>query len=94
MGMDVYGNDASTEEGEYFRASIWGWPSITTVMEASGYDVPMGWYHNDGEGLGCQEDCDHLADMMEGFLSENLLVYTGGLFCPAFFVCSLGIFDC
>lgn len=75
MGMDVYGNDVSTKEGEYFRASIWGWPSITTVMEACGYDVPLEWYHNEGAGLGCQEDCDHLADMMEAYLSENLLTF-------------------
>ena len=75
MGMDVTGNEPTTKEGEYFRASIWGWPSITTVMEACGYDVPLGWYHNDGEGLDCQEDCDHLATMMEGYLSENLLTF-------------------
>ncbi len=75
MGMDVYGNEPASSKGEYFRASIWGWPTITTVMEACGYDVPLGWYHNDGEGLGCQEDCDHLAYMMEGYLSEGKLTY-------------------
>ena len=75
MGMDVHGNDPTTKEGEYFRASIWGWPTITTVIEACGYDIPMSWYHNDGAGLGCQEDCDHLANMMDGYLSEGNLTF-------------------
>ncbi len=75
MGMDVYGTEPANSKGEYFRASIWGWPNITTVMEACGYDVPMSWYHNDGEGLGCQEDCDHLANMMDGYLSEGVLTF-------------------
>jgi len=75
MGMDVYGNEPANSKGEYFRASIWGWPTITTVMEACGHDVPPGWYHNDGEGLGSQESCDRLADMMEAYLSEGLLTY-------------------
>jgi len=73
MGMDVYGNEPANSKGEYFRASIWGWPTITTVMEACGHDVPPGWYHNDGEGLGSQESCDRLADMMEAYLSEGNL---------------------
>lgn len=75
MGMDVYGNEPANSKGEYFRASIWGWPTITTVMEACGHDVPPGWYHNDGEGLGSQESCDRLADMMEAYLSEDLTTY-------------------
>ena len=75
MGMDVYGNEPANSKGEYFRASIWGWPTITTVMEACGHDVPPGWYHNDGEGLGSQESCDRLADMMEAYLSEGNLTF-------------------
>jgi len=75
MGMDVYGNEPASDEGKYFRASIWGWPTITTVMEACGHDVPVGWYHNDGEGLGSQESCDRLADMMEAYLSEGILTF-------------------
>jgi len=75
MGMDVYGNDPKNSKGEYFRASIWGWPTITTVMEACGYDVPITWHANDGEGLTTQESCDQLADMMDGYLSEGLLTY-------------------
>lgn len=71
MGMDVYGNEPANSKGEYFRSSIWGWPNITTVMEACGYDVPQSWYMNDGEGLTTQESCDQLADMMDGFLSEK-----------------------
>lgn len=75
MGMDVFGHKPTTEEGKYFRASIWGWPSIITVMEASGYDVPSVWSFNDGEGLSTQESCDQLADMMDGYLSEQKLTY-------------------
>ncbi len=69
MGMDVSGLDPGTEKGKYFRASIWGWPTITTVIEATGYDVPQEWYYNDGEGLDCQEECDELADKMEAYIN-------------------------
>ncbi len=75
MGMDVYGQEPKNSKGEYFRASIWGWPTITTVMEACGYDVPETWYVNEGEGLETQESCDHLANMMDGYLSEGKLTY-------------------
>ena len=69
MGMDVSGLNPSSDEGGYFRASIWGWPTITTVMEASGYDVPETWYYNDGEGLDTQEECDELALRMEEYIN-------------------------
>lgn len=54
MGMDVYGKNATTEKGEYFRNNVWWWrplaefvcqtyPEITSKCES--------WDSNDGDGL-------------------------------------------
>lgn len=69
MGMDVSGIKPTTEQGEYFRASIWGWPSVLHVAEMAneagclGFDM-KGWRYNDGDGLKKQDDCTKLADAM------------------------------
>ena len=65
MGMDVFGN-----KGNYFRANIWSWRTICYAMELAGYDVPVGWGSNDGEGLDNQEACNFLADKVEHFLKS------------------------
>ncbi len=37
MGMDVYGRNPSSEEGEYFRASVWTWgPIYSFICEQCG----------------------------------------------------------
>lgn len=73
MGMDVYGQNASTEEGAYFRANIWAWPAILGLIKTANevfnlsYDT-TGWDFNDGQGLQTQEECDTLADAMQKLL--------------------------
>jgi hypothetical protein len=34
MGMDLHGHNPTAPEGEYFRASIWTWPSLVKVITA------------------------------------------------------------
>jgi len=73
MGMDVYGKKASTEEGEYFRATIWSWPAILGLINTANevfnlsYDT-TGWDMNDGCGLETREECETLADAMQRLL--------------------------
>lgn len=64
MGMDVYGLKPSSEDGHYFRASIWSWPYITSAMVMAGYDVPKSWSYNDGDGLENREECIVLAELL------------------------------
>lgn len=53
MGMDVYGKNATTEHGEYFRRNVWGWHPLwdycTENFEVAEY-VQSG-HSNDGDGL-------------------------------------------
>jgi hypothetical protein len=73
MGMDIYGSHPSNEAGEYFRASIWSWPPILSLVRTANqvfnlsYDT-AGWEMNDGCGLDNQEDCSILADAMQRLL--------------------------
>ena len=76
MGMDIYGECPRAPTGEYFRASIWSWPPILTlVVEANerfalGVDL-FGFDCNSGYGLGSQEECDRLAKALETILAET-----------------------
>jgi hypothetical protein len=54
MGMDVYGKNAKTKKGEYFRNNVWWWHPlweycVTTHGEIAG-KVDNG-HSNDGDGL-------------------------------------------
>jgi hypothetical protein len=81
--MDVYGRSPRrradgqvVEEGEYFRANVWGWRPIhdlcNRAIEEAGLPFDTnGWAYNDGHGLATQEECDQLADALEAYLSEN-----------------------
>jgi hypothetical protein len=51
MGYDLFGRNPKSDKGEYFRASIWTWPSIhmliadTDVLEDQELEAIM---YNDG----------------------------------------------
>lgn len=52
MGMDVYGQNATTEKGEYFRNNIWWWRPLWDYCE--GLYQPcreISGHTNDGDGL-------------------------------------------
>lgn len=89
MGMDVYGRAPTSDEGEYFRSSIWTWP---TVIEAiASVDVLPGelvsaMCYNDGAGPDAAQAIA-LADALEAkygdmpadgvFITEGELTHTG-----------------
>jgi hypothetical protein len=67
MGMDIYGRNPTTSEGEYFHASISQWPVLVKIVttlcpqETSGCKY---WHTNDGDGLNAAQALA-LADALE-----------------------------
>lgn len=57
MGMDVYGLKPKNKKGEYFRANVWSWRPIVTIMEEAGGEElfdEKSWesmHFNDGAGI-------------------------------------------
>lgn len=54
MGMDVYGINPQTEEGKYFRASVWSWRPLWDYCCEVGKIAPnkaRACHFNDGGGL-------------------------------------------
>lgn len=54
MGMDVYGKEPTTEAGEYFRRSVWGWRPLWQYVENVHPEIAGLVKHgqtNDGDGL-------------------------------------------
>ena len=78
MGMDLNGLNPKAEIGEDFSANVWGWHCIHCLSDKAMevYGLPYGtdgWQHNDGKGLKNQEECDKLADAIEGYFTDNPL---------------------
>jgi len=71
MGVDVYGKNPTTKEGEYFQASWWTWRPIVAMCEqAEGRSLPE-WGYNSNAGYKSQEECDTLADRLEKMFLED-----------------------
>ena len=66
MGVDIYGSNPKTKEGEYFRSNWWFWRPIVTLMEHADPDlcenVLLG--TNDGDGFDT-EGCDRMVAALE-----------------------------
>lgn len=78
MGMDVYGRDPSSETGEYFRNSVWGWhPLADYIIEKAPEHLVVQcrhWHSNDGDGLDAEasiELADWLDDQIESGLADE-----------------------
>jgi hypothetical protein len=53
MGMDVYGHNPTSPEGEYFRASVWSWRPLMDLIEHTKVLSPElmeNMHFNDGHG--------------------------------------------
>lgn len=74
MGMDVYGKNPLTKDGEYFRASIWAWFPLLDLCDKVGASIE-GWEFNDGRGLTSQESCNELADRLDALEFKSNEVY-------------------
>jgi hypothetical protein len=75
MGMDVFGQDPTSEAGEYFRANVWGWVPLWSMCDDKfrtvASKVEYG-YTNDGDGLGA-EDAKALSRMINSSLENGVV---------------------
>jgi hypothetical protein len=54
MGMDVFGNNPVSEQGEYFRANVWWWSPLANYCREVAPEITARcryWQTNDGDGL-------------------------------------------
>lgn len=56
MGMDIYGNKAENEKGEYFRNNVWWWRPLANYILAEHFEIASScdtdeWHSNSGGGL-------------------------------------------
>ncbi len=67
MGMDVFGKNAASKTGEYFRNNVWWWRPLAAYACKVAPDVTAKckyWQSNDGDGLNAQ-DSRKLADLLQ-----------------------------
>lgn len=74
MGMDVFGID---NKKAYFRASIWAWRPIHSIITEVASDfipekVLNGMSTNCGAGLTSDEDCKKLAARISSWMEHNV----------------------
>ena len=76
MGMDIYGNNPTSNVGEYVRFNVWGWRPLWDYCCLIGKDMiseelkKAGGY-NDGAGLETQEECDKLANILQEHIDSG-----------------------
>lgn len=78
MGMDVYGKNATSEKGQYFRRNVWGWHPLWEYVENVHPEIAekVEYAHsNDGDGLDA-EDSKLLATLlMDDYKSGRVVEY-------------------
>lgn len=77
MGMDVFGKDAKSEVGSYFRRNVWGWRPLWQYVEDNHSDIarlveyPQS---NDGDGLDAEASVELARrlrdDLVDGTTTE------------------------
>jgi hypothetical protein len=73
MGMDVFGNNPTSEAGRYFGRNVWGWrPLAELVTELCPEETAAceQWQSNDGDGLDAAES-EKLAMRLCGLLESG-----------------------
>lgn len=72
MGMDVYGKNATSETGEYFRNNVWYWRPLWNYCEevAPHLCADVSGQFNDGDGLDA-EGADQLAHILFSMLADG-----------------------
>ena len=74
MGMDVYGRDPSSEEGDYFRANVWFWRPLwewtcaTCEVDSA---TTESLHFNDCQGPEDQDTCTKWADALEAAIESG-----------------------
>lgn len=81
MGMDVYGKKPSTEDGKYFRANVWYWHPLWSMIEFLYPNIAakVQYAHsNDGDGLNATDslvlskllEADLISGKIEEFIKD------------------------
>ena len=73
MGFDLYGNSPRHPDGEYFRASIWSWPSVHMLIAQTQVlddEALLSISFNDGY-LISNSEAVRIADGIEKIIAEN-----------------------
>jgi hypothetical protein len=88
MGMDVYGREAKSEVGEYFRASIWSWRPIHELIEKANV-LPQNMVEdmafNDGAGPNEEQAlllAAALENMIDGMDEDNTFMLSSEISGP------------
>ena len=76
MGMDVYGRQPTSEAGEYFRANIWSWRPIYSLMlelcqDLLDHDTLRSMAYNNGAGPSDAATCRRMADRFDQWLKAH-----------------------
>lgn len=72
MGMDVYGKNATSEKGQYFRNNCWWWRPLWNYCQSVSYVAQQVEYgqSNDGDGLNA-EDAVLLAETLQAEIDSG-----------------------
>ena len=73
MGFDVFGKNATSQTGEYFRRNVWHWrrlADLVMVFEPKLASKCKYWQSNDGAGLGAR-DARLLADQLDAWVGSG-----------------------
>lgn len=73
MGMDVIGKNPTTDQGEYFRANVWYWHPLWSMVEYLYPNIAAKVKHahsNDGDGLS-QKDSIILSQLLKKDLESG-----------------------
>jgi len=75
MGMDVMGNNATSERGSYFRNNVWWWHPLAGLITQQYPDIAdkcEHWHSNDGDGLNA-DDSYKLAQLLQTDIDSGAL---------------------
>lgn len=73
MGMDVYGEAATSQVGEYFRNNVWWWRPLADYILRTHPELASScaeWHSNSGDGLNAAESIA-LADALDADLASG-----------------------
>lgn len=78
MGMDVYGNEPTDANGEYFRNNVWWWRPLASYIEETHPEIAAhceSWHTNDGDGLNAEHSKSLAEKLRQDIISGRVSNY-------------------